>query len=405
MPRFIYKAKSGPAEIKEGKIEAENRNQAAAKLSSMGFFVLSLEEETAVFIKRSKGKLNFFRSIRLRDLSNFTRQLSNLLDSGLTMLNGLGILIDQCENPYLRQTIGLIRDDVRGGVTFSAALAKYPKVFSVLYVSMVASGEISGSLEDVLRRLSDFMEKDEESISKVRSSMAYPALMAFVGFVTIFVLLSFVAPRLTAIFVDLGHALPLPTKILIAISSLFAKFWILIIVAVIIAATVFNRWLKTKDGKTAFDAIKLKTPLIGSFIEKVEITRFGRTLGTLIGNGVPIIQSLGVASSTVGNTLIRQDMEKAKKDVVEGASLSASMRKSRHFPVMVINMIAVGEESGMLEKSLFKIADAYDIEIDRTIKTITSLIEPGLILFMGMVVGFIVIAMLLPIFQLNLMIR
>ena len=405
MPRFIYKAKSAPAKIKEGKIEAENKHQAAVKLSSMGFFVLSLEEETAAFIKRSKGRFRFFKSIRLRDLSNFTRQLSNLLDSGLTMLNGLGILIDQCENPYLRQIIGLIRDDVRGGATFSAALAKYPKVFSVLYVSMVASGEISGSLEDVLRRLSDFMEKDEESISKVRSSMAYPALMAFVGFVTIFVLLSFVAPRLTAIFVDLGQALPLLTKILIAISSLFARFWILIIVAIIITTTAFNRWLKTKDGKAAFDAIKLKTPLIGSFIEKVEIARFGRTLGTLIGNGVPIIQSLGVASSTVGNILIRQDMETAKKDVVEGASLSVSMRKSTHFPVMVINMIAVGEESGMLEKSLFKIADSYDIEIDRTIKTITSLLEPGLILFMGMVVGFIVIAMLLPIFQLNLMIR
>lgn len=405
MPRFIYKAKHGPAEVKEGKIEAENQNQAAAKLSSMGFFVLSIEEETAAFIKKSKGRFLFFKSIRLRDLSNFTRQLSNLLDSGLTMLNSLSVLIDQSENPHLKHTIGLIRDDVKGGTTFSAALAKYPKVFSVLYVNMVASGEISGSLENVLRRLSDFMEKDEESISKVRASMAYPALMAFVGFVTIFVLLSFVAPRLTAIFIDLGQALPLPTKILIGISSFFARFWVLIIIAIIIAITVFSRWLKTKDGKTLFDAAKLKTPFIGPFIQKIEIARFGRTLGTLIGNGVPIIRALRVASTTLGNTLIKQDMEEARKAVVEGASLSVSIRKSRHFPAMVTNMIAVGEESGTLEKSLFKIADAYDTEIDRTIKTITSLLEPGLVLFMGMVVGFIVIAMLLPIFQLNLMIR
>jgi type II secretion system protein F len=405
MPRFIYKAKRGPAEVRSGKIEAENRNQAAAKLSSMGFFVLSVEEETAVFIKKTKGKFLFFKSIPLRDLSNFTRQLSNLLDSGLTMLNGLNVLIDQSENPHLRHTIGLIRDDVKGGITFSAALAKYPKVFSVLYVSMVASGEISGSMEDVLRRLSDFMEKDEESISKVRASMAYPALMAFVGFITIFVLLSFVAPRLTAIFIDLGQALPLPTKILIAISSFFARFWVLIIITTIIAITVFKRWLKTKDGKAVFDAVKLKIPLIGSFIRKVEIARFGRTLGTLIENGVPIIRALGVAAGTLGNTLIKQDMEAARKGVVEGASLSVSMKKSKHFPAMVTNMIAVGEESGTLEKSLFKIADAYDTEIDRAIKTITSLLEPGLILFMGMAVGFIVIAMLLPIFQLNLMIR
>ncbi len=405
MPRYIYKAKRGPAEIKEGKIEAENQNQAAAKLSSMGLFVLSIEEETAAFIKKSKGRFLFFKSIRLRDLSNFTRQLSNLLDSGMTMLNGLSVLMEQSESPHLRHTIGLIRDDVRGGVTFSAALAKYPKVFSVLYVSMVAAGEISGSLENVLRRLSDFMEKDEESISKVRASMAYPALMAFVGFITIFVLLSFVAPRLTSIFIDLGQALPLPTKILIGISSFFARFWILMIIVVVITITAFSRWLKTEDGKAAFDAIKLKVPLLGSFVQKVEIARFGRTLGTLIGNGVPIIQALGVASSTLGNTVIRHDMEEAKKDVVEGAPLSISVKKSGHFPVMVTNMIAVGEESGTLEKSLFKIADAYDTEIDRATKAITSLLEPGLILFMGIVVGFIVIAMLLPIFQLNLMIR
>ncbi len=405
MPRFIYKAKRGPAEVKEGKIEAESQNQAAAKLSSMGFFVLSIEEETAAFIKKSKGRLLFFKSIPLRDLSNFTRQLSNLLDSGLTMLSGLSVLIEQSENPHLRHTIGLIRDDVKGGTTFSAALAKHPKVFSVLYVNMVASGEISGSMEDVLRRLSDFMEKDEESISKVRASMAYPALMVFVGFITIFVLLSFVAPRLTAIFIDLGQALPLPTKILIAVSSFFARFWVSIIIIIIIAITVFKRWLKTKDGKAVFDAIKLKVPLISSFIRKVEIARFGRTLGTLIENGVPIIRALGVAAGTLGNTLIKQDMEVARKDIVEGASLSESIKKSKYFPAMVTNMIAVGEESGTLERSLFKIADAYDTEIDRTIKTIASLLEPGLILFMGMAVGFIVIAMLLPIFQLNLMIR
>jgi len=405
MARFIYKAKRGPAEVKEGKIEAENQNQAAAKLSSMGLFVLSVEEETVAFIKRSKGRFLFFKSIPLRDLGNFTRQLSNLLDSGLTMLNGLSVLMDQSENPHLRHTIGLIRDDVKGGATFSAALAKYPKVFSVLYVSMVASGEISGSLEEVLRRLSDFMEKDEESTSKVRASMAYPALMAFVGFITIFVLLSFVAPRLTAIFIDLGQALPLPTKILIGVSSLFARFWALIIIAIIIAITVFKRWLKTVSGKTVFDTIKLKIPLIGSFIQKVEIARFGRTLGTLIENGVPIIRALSVAAGTLGNTLIRQDIEGARKGIVEGASLSESIKKSKYFPAMVTNMIAVGEESGTLERSLFKIADAYDTEIERTIKTITSLLEPGLILFMGMVVGFIVIAMLLPIFHLNLMIR
>lgn len=405
MPRFLYKAKSGPAEFKEGKIEAENRNQAASKLGSMGLFVLSVEEETNAFIRGSRRRFFFSRPIPLRALSNFTRQLSNLLSSGLTMLNALGVLIDQTENPHLRRVVGLIRDDIKGGATFSAALAKHPKVFSALYVNMAASGEISGSLEDVLQRLSDFMERDEENIAKVRTSMAYPALMAFVGFITIFVLLSFVAPRLTAIFLDLGQALPLPTILLIAVSSFFARFWILIIISIVIAAIAVNRWLKSEEGKAAFDALKLKVPLLGPFMQKVEIARFGRTLGTLVGNGVPIIQALSVASNTLDNTLMRRDIENARKDVVEGAQLSASIKRSRRFPAMVINMIAVGEESGMLEKSLFKIADAYDAEVERTIKAITSLLEPALILFMGIVVGFIVIAMLLPIFQLNLMIR
>jgi len=405
MPRFLYKAKRGPTEILEGKIEAENQNQAAVKLSGMGLYTLSIEEETAAFIKKSRRRIFLKKAIPLRDLSNFTRQLSNLLDSGLTMLNALNILIEQSENPNLKHITGLIRDDVRDGTTFSGALAKHPKVFSTLYVNMVASGEISGALEEVLRRLSDFLEKDEENIAKIRSSMAYPALMAFVGFITIFVLLSFVAPRLTAIFIDLGQALPLPTVVLVAISRFFARFWLFIIILIILGIAAFNRWINTKEGKAVFDVFKLKVPFIGPFIQKAEIARFGRTLGTLVENGVPIIQALAVGTATLDNQVIKAEMEKAKKEVVEGAPLSQSIKKSKHFPTMMTNMIAVGEESGQLEKALFKVADAYDADIDRNIKTMTSLLEPALILFMGLIVGFIVISMLLPIFQLNLMVR
>jgi type II secretion system protein F len=405
MPKFIYKAKVSPSQIKEGTIEADNQSQAALKLGNMGLFVLSIEDETAAFIKKSKGRFLFFKSIPLRVLSNFTRQLSNLLDSGLAMLNALGVLIDQTDNPYFRQVISFVRDDIRDGATFSSALSKHPKVFSNLYINMVASGEISGNMEDVLKRLSDFMEKDEENMAKVKASMAYPALMAVVGFITIFVLLTFVAPRLISIFIDLGQTLPLPTKILIWVSSFFARFWILIIAGIIFCVVAFNKWSNTKEGKARLDKIKLKVFLLGEFIQKVEITRFSRTLATLIGNGVPVIQALSIAANTIDNTSIKQDMESARKDVTDGAPLSVGIKKSRSFPSMVTNMIAVGEESGTLERSLFKIADSYDMEIDRTIKAMTSLLEPGLILFMGLVVGFIVIAMLLPIFQLNLMVR
>jgi type II secretion system protein F len=405
MPRFIYKAKISPGKIKEGTIEAENQNQAALKLSRSGLFILSVEEESSVFIRKSRGMFRLLKSVPLRDISNFTRQLSNLLDSGLTMLNALGILIGQSENPYLRRIIGVIRDDIKGGATFSTALSKHPKIFSGLYVNMVESGEISGSLEDVLSRLSDFMEKDEENISKIRSSMAYPALMAFVGFITIFVLLSFVAPRLIVIFIDLGQSLPLPTIILIGISSFFAKFWVLILAGLIFFAIVLYKWSKTQEGKAVFDSLKLKLPLIGPFIKKAEVARFARTLAVMISNGVSITKSLAVSGTTVSNTLIKKDIQQASKDVSEGASLSSGINKSKIFPSMAANMIFVGEESGTLERSLMKIANAYEIETDRTVKVITSLLEPMLILFMGVVVGFIVIAMLLPIFQLNLMIR
>lgn len=405
MPRFIYKAKIAPDKIKEGIIEAENQNQAAFKLSKSGLFILSVEEETSVFIKKTRGIFRFLKAVPLRDISNFTRQLSNLLDSGLTMLNALSILIDQCENLYLRHIISVIRDDIKGGTTFSAALSKHPKVFSSLYVNMVESGEISGSLEDVLSRLSDFMEKDEENISKIRSSMAYPALMAFTGFITIFVLLSFVAPRLIVIFIDMGQSLPLPTRILITVSSFFARFWILILTGLVFFIIVLYKWSKTEEGKAAFDAVKLKAPLMGSFVKKAEVARFARTLAVMIGNGVSITQSLAVSGATIDNTLIKKEIYQASRAVSEGASLSSGINKSKIFPPMAANMIFVGEESGTLERSLMKIASAYEIETDRTIKAITSLLEPVLILFMGVVVGFIVIAMLLPIFELNLMVR
>jgi general secretion pathway protein F len=405
MPRFIYKAKSGPSGIKKGIIEADNQRHAVLKLSRMGLFILSVEEETAAFMNKSGPRFLFFKPVSLRALSNFTRQLSNLLDSGLTMLNALGVLIQQNEDTYLCQVISNIRNDIKDGSTFSSALLKYPRVFSSLYVNMVSSGEVSGSLEEVLRRLSDFMEKDEENISKLRSSMAYPVLMAVVGSVTIFVLLTFIAPRLTDIFIDLDQALPLPTKILMWVSSFLAAFWHAILIGTILGVISFNRWSRTGEGKAVLDRLKIRIPLTGVFIKKVEITRFSRTLATLIGNGAPVIQALSIAAGTVENICIKKDIERARQDVAEGSSLSAGIRKSKNFPSMIANMIAVGEESGTIERALFTIADSYDIEIDRAIKAITSLVEPGLILVMGLVVGFIVIAMLLPIFQLNMMVR
>lgn len=405
MPRFIYKAKKSPKETVEGKIDAKDQRDAITKLRQMAIYPISIEPEDALTGGKGKKFFLFKKSPSLSDLSTFTRQLSNLLDSGMTLINALDVLANQTQNPILIQAAKDIKADVKDGVAFSAALSKHHNVFPSLYTNMVRSGEVGGMLEEVLARLADLAEADEQIISEVRTSLAYPALMTFVGGVTIFILLSFVAPRLVSMFADFGQALPLPTLILMKVSSFFAAFWWLIILVFIIFYISLNRWIKTKEGKRIFDRFRLKIPMIGSFLKTSEFARLNRTLGTLIKNGVPMVEALNVLSKTMGNEIVREKLESVRKSVVDGLSLSASMKQIPLFPAMMVNMIAVGEESGSLEGSLFKTADSYDKEVDRIVKVFATLLEPSLILVLGVVVGFIVIAMLLPIFQINLMIR
>ncbi|MBN1405249.1 MAG: type II secretion system inner membrane protein GspF [Candidatus Omnitrophica bacterium] len=405
MPRFIYKAKKSPTESTSGKIEAQDAKDAVVRLRRMGLFPVSIDEDST-FTKQQARQFFFFKkSVPLRDLSVFTRQLSNLLDSGIPLINALDILIQQSENPLLIDALKDIKSDIKDGAGLSVSMSKHPQIFSSLYTNMVKSGEVAGMLEDVLSRLADFAETDEQIISKIRTSLAYPALLLSVGSVTIFILLSFVAPRLISMFSDLGEALPIPTRILMVVSSFFSSFWWLIVIAVVIFYLSLAKWLKTKEGKKEFDKFKLKMPLIGPFIKISEYARLNRTLGTLIKNGVPIIESLDVLAKTIDNEVLREHLLNVRNDVVDGVSLSVSMKKTNIFPPLMVNMIGVGEESGSLEGSLFKIASSYDNEVDRIIKVFTTLLEPLLILVLGIVVGFIVIAMLLPIFQINMLVR
>jgi len=405
MPRFIYKAKKTPTTIIDGKIEAHDLKDALNKLRVMGIFPLSVDEENPLQQQQDGAFAFFKKSVPLRDLSAFTRQLSNLLDSGMTLINALNVLTQQTENKVLNRIVESIKADIKDGISFSVALSKHGNVFSSLYVNMIKSGEVGGMLEAVLMRLADFIEKDEQTLSKIRTSMAYPALMASVGGLTIFILLSFVAPRLVSMFSDLGQALPLPTLILMSISGFFSVFWWLILLAGFFSFFVFYNWIKTKEGKMFFDRIKLNLPLISNFIKTSEFARLNRTLGTLIKNGVPIIEALDVLERTVDNEIIRISLQDVRKNVIDGLSLSEGLKRTGIYPVMMVNMINVGEESGSLEEALFKTADSYDMEVDRIVKIFTTLLEPILILALGVVVGFIVIAMLLPIFQINLVVR
>lgn len=405
MPKFIYRAKKNPTEIIEGTIIADNRTSAIQKISGMGYYLLSIDE----YIKSKdvlKRRISIFpRRISLKDITNFTRQLSDLLESGLTIVKALDILQQETENRRLKEVILDIRDFCVDGNPLSMALARHPEVFSNLFVSMVKSGETGGALESILRRLSDFNEKRLEIQTKVRSSLAYPILMLIVGGITIIVLLTYVIPRMVDMFGDLGQNLPVPTLILIGISDVIKNYWWLVLSFILAVSFIFTRIYKTKEGKLAIDNSKMNIPIFGNLTKKIEIARFTRTLATLLQNGVPILESLNVVADTVDNAVIKGEIKKVATYVKDGADLAHGFSKGSIVPSLVINMIAVGEGAGQVEKSLFKVAESYERESDAAIKVMMSLLEPILILGLGLIVGFIVISMLLPIFEINFLAR
>ncbi len=405
MPKFIYKAKKNPSDIVEGMIVADNRTSAIQKISTMGYYLISIDE----YIKSKdilKGGIGIFQGrISLKDVTNFTRQLSDLLESGLTVVKALGLLRDQAENKKLKDIISDIRDFCIDGNPLSGALAKHPEIFSNLFVSMVKSGETGGALENILKRLADFNEKQLEIQTKIRSALAYPILMSIVGGITIIVLLTFVIPKMISMFGDLGQNLPIPTLILISISDAIKNYWWLILSVIFAASFIFMRLYNSKEGRFAIDNFKLNMPIFGALIKKTEIARFAETLATLLQNGVPILESLNVVSDTVNNAVIKRQIKKVSTYVKDGTDMSYGFSKSSVIPPLVVNMIAVGEESGRVEKSLFKVAESYERESDAAIKVMMSLLEPILILVLGLIVGFIVISMLLPIFEINFLAR
>ncbi len=395
MAKFIYKAKIEPEKVIKGTIEAETETAAVNRLNQKGYFPISLTREDTDFI--------LLRKIRSQDLAIFTRQLSTLLESGLTLIKALGILRSQTEDKYLQAVIEEVSFELKDGQLFSEALKRFPNIFSHLYISTIKAGEVGGALEKALSHLADFTESEQELRNKVRGAIVYPILMAIVGLVTMIVLLTFVVPRLVTIFEDLGGTLPLPTKILIDLSKIFTGYWWLISGVGLFIFFIIREKKFTRNSKFAIDRFKLNFPLWGALIKEVEMARFGRTLGMLLSNGVGILQAIRVTSETVETEVIRQKLKNIEREVSEGSTLTKSIIEEDGFPSFVANMVAVGEESGGLEKSLFKIALIFEKKVAERINVMTSLLEPMMILVIGSMVGFMVISMLLPIFQINLM--
>lgn len=401
MSVFNYKAKAGPSKIIEGTITADTRSAVVAKLSEQGYFPISIEEagkgKTAVVLKKQK--------VAARDVGVFTRQLADLLEGGLTLFQAMDTLVGQTENKIFSQVITEIRDMIREGNPLSATLGKYPKIFNPLYVSMIRSGETGGVLDQVLIRLAEFADKEQELRSRVKGAMMYPLFLGSFGVLTIVVLVAFVVPKLTSVFVDFGQTLPLPTKILMATSHFVSRWWWLIGVVIGLVLMILRQQYHTPEGRFIIDRWKLKFPLLGKVILHGELAGFSRTLSTLLESGVPVTRSLEVVAGIVKNEVLRREFGKVQTAISQGASLGGSLAESGYFPLLMVNMIKVGEKGGMIEKSLLKVADTYDREIDRLTRVFTTLLEPILILTLGLVVGMIVVSMLLPIFNLNLTVR
>lgn len=403
MATFAYKALDRAGIEVAGTLDADNERLALGRLREMGYLPLEIREERIA----KGGILDTFvgiftrKRIRGKDIVTFTRQLSTLLDSGLPLLRSLNVLGEQTENPNLKVQIKDIASSVQGGSTFSDALAKHPRTFSKLYINMIKAGEAGGVLEVVLARLAEFSEKEQAVRAKVRGAMIYPALVTLVGLGVVLFLTIAIIPTFVGMFTEVGLILPLPTRIMMGISDFLRGLWWLVLLAILALITIYRMWVRKERGRYQADRIKLRLPILGELIRKSGLSRFARTLGTLITSGVPILQALLIVRDTAGNEVISRAMVAVHNSIREGESIAGPLGKNPVFPPMVVHMIAVGEETGALDSMLIKVSDVYDREVDTTVAALTSVLEPVLILGMGVVVGFIVVSMYLPIFQMS----
>ncbi|MFH1199363.1 MAG: type II secretion system F family protein [Candidatus Omnitrophota bacterium] len=399
MPSYIYTAKKGPQEIINGRIEASSQEEAVNSLIEAGLFPLE------VIDARGRVKANrYLRQvvIKRRDADIFIRQLSSLLRSGVRILNALYLIAQQTENRNLQDVVFDLAQQIKEGASFSEALSKYKNIFDNLCIGMIKTGEKGGVLDKVLLQLVEYRQAQDETRRKLQLAMAYPLFILAAGVATVFIMLIFFLPKLTVVFKGLNQELPLPTQILINLSNFSSANWHWFLIFSVLLIVVFARLKSSGRKKFLLDIIKLRIPLIKKFILNSEIARFSRALAMLLKNGISVQESLSLATEALDNQALKNKLYLAKEAILsQGTAFWYSFQKINIFPVFVINMIAVGEESGKLADSLLEIADTYEREVEQQIKIITSLLEPVLVLAVGLVIGFIVFAMLLPIFNIN----
>jgi type IV pilus assembly protein PilC len=399
MPTFRYSAIDQNGRPYGGSLEAESMEAVRNRLTELRYYVVSLEPVVAS--SKASDFLKSFSRAKPKELVVFSRQFATMIDAGLSVLKCLDILQRQTKDPVLREALGTVRHDVNSGASLTDAMGKHPRVFSKLYVNMVRSAEAGGILDQVLDRLATFLEKEQDLKQKVRSAMMYPTIVFIFACIVMTVMMVFVLPRFKQIFDDMGiQKLPLPTAIMMGMSMAISHYWYLVLTA--IAAVIVAVWLygRTETGAMHIDSLRLRVPIFGEITIKVAISRFSRTFGTLIASGVPVLRALEITTDTAGNLAIAQIIDRARVSVKDGERISDPLQNSPLFPVMVSQMIAVGEETGRLDQMLVKIADFYDAEVDATLKGMASLIEPFMIVGLGVMVGFIAISVISPIYGL-----
>ncbi len=403
MPVFVYEARDATGQLKKDTIEAQNVRLATQRLQEQRMTVIHIKEKTSNVAQTDLlGWYQKIRKVNEQALTVFSRQFATMINAGLAMVRCLDILSEQTEDKKLQQTLVQVRRDVEGGSTLSNALGKHPTVFSTLYISMVKAGEMGGVLDEVLERLAGFMEKDFGLKKKVKSALTYPVVILVMALGIVFFLVTYILPTFVQLFEGMSLQLPLPTRILIAITKGARNPIVLTVVGVlvIVGGILINRYIQTPVGKKQYDLLKLNIPVFGLLNKKVAISRFCRTLGTLLSSGVPIMQALEIVGKASGNEIIAMTVSKVRESIREGESIASPLGASGMFPPMVTQMVAVGEETGNLDAMLSKISDFYDTEVEYLLASLTSMLEPIMIVGMGGIVGFIVISVFLPLYQL-----
>jgi type IV pilus assembly protein PilC len=396
---YTYKVRDREGRLLQGNLEADSSDLVASKLRSMGYIPIAIDRQGGGAMKKELKIPGLGGKVNQKDISVFSRQFATMINAGLSLIRALHILGEQTESKVLKVVVTEVRLDVEKGASLSQALGRHPKVFNRLFVAMVKAGEVGGVLDSVLMQLASIIEKQVELKRKIKSAMTYPVAVLALVLLIVTAMLVFIVPTFETLYADLGGTLPLPTRLLLGVSGLVTGYLPFIVVGEVLFAVGFKRWITSEGGRAKWDAFKLKVPIFGKLVHKTAITRFSRTFAVLLRSGVPILEALEITSETVNNTVVASAVKDVQTAVKQGESVAGPLSRHAVFPPMVVQMLAVGEETGNVDEMLEKVADFYDAEIEAIVDALTSLLEPLLIVVMGGAVGGMVVALYMPMFQ------